>query len=94
MAHRPSRRELLKASADAPADSKDGTWILNEDGTQITIQFAAPIEMAFEAGLPTTGECMLLYVSEDGLTLWLEGFQEEAEGRQLDVTPDTAFART
>ncbi|MCH8991969.1 MAG: hypothetical protein IIA44_09515, partial [Acidobacteria bacterium] len=74
----------MSGSSGGEGDSMDGTWTLNEEATQITLQLAEAEEKASEIGLPSAGENLVLDVSEDGKTL-------SFGGRQMGMAVGTAF---
>lgn len=55
--------------SDGKTDLTEGTWTLNEEGTQITVQLTEAKKKASALGMPTAGEDLVLDVSEDGKTL-------------------------
>ena len=74
----------MTKTADDNTELTDGTWTLNDEGTQITVHIAMDEEAAAEMGLPSgSGRDRVLDVSEDGKTLT---FEETQLGRTVKTT--------
>ncbi len=77
----------MTESADDEAELTDGTWFLNDEGTQITVRIPMDEEEAAARGLPRGAATdRVLDVSEDDKTLTFEQ-------TQLGRTVTTTFTR-
>ncbi len=65
----------MTSESKGKTESADGTWTLNDDGTQVTLKIADVSEATSSVGLSDKGDDMVLDVSKDGMTLSLEETQ-------------------